>query len=822
MLESIQNKVSLQSILLLTSVLAIANLSGLVSASSIPSMSVQQTNEGIKLTTAELAIEFAPEGSGMGVLSIKHLRNNTEFIKKAASNDHAKIWRIALTDDVTKHDEFVNLHNTDKCREQTAEFKDNTLTLSWNGFDIGSQENVIDVVLEIKLWSNTQMTDWRITVENRSTSHGIWHIYGPILELGVIGDSGDDDYLILPAAEGRSINDPIYWDQNQKNERIIHDLTTDLEPVKMDNKQASTGFGIGAQEPYGMPYPTDRGQIQLNAYYQKKGNFYYPSKEKGPGLYLSAHDSFAYPKVFYATNYEIDDILNFTYGAFPADSAKPGLDYKQAFPYVIGVFNGDWHDAAAIYRKWATRQIWCRKGTLAKRKDVPDWIKNTTAWVRLDSRQTVPDAIHAVKFYRDKLAGDLCVQWYKWEDGIEDNRNSHICSYHPTHRIGTKGFGDAIKMFQEMDCHVFPYINTRLWGHNWGGDLPELIDFEVAREHIQRDATGELYQYAPGNHETGIFCRMCLFSDFWQEFMADTAEQIVKGYGVDGLYLDQAGGVSFGGGYYPMQGCFDKSHGHPLGVTKALCDVEHSRIRMLYNRSSVHNRELIIAGEGSAEPWIDILNTKIIHYEIWPGHVPLYGTVYHDYQTYFGRTASLQAKDPKDPMPQMQIGWELIMGEQLGRLWPDLVKTTVKKRNLKYVQKACSVKNKFPQYLNVGQMLRPPYISDVPDLTTDEFSRINNLCTLPAVLASAWKSTDGKVAIVVTNMSLEEIDFDLEFSPQDYGFDGEVSLVQKYPSEKPLNSEYDGTYNKTSISMDALDVMVIEVIFVIPAQAGIH
>ena len=98
----------------------------------------------------------------------------------------------------------------------------------------------------------------------------------PDLELGVINGDGSDDYLLMSPAEGRSVRNPIHWGKDQDLAKSKLLLTTDGE-VKIDKNRSATGFGFGAKEPYGLPYPSARCQMQLNAYYQKKGDFYYPS-----------------------------------------------------------------------------------------------------------------------------------------------------------------------------------------------------------------------------------------------------------------------------------------------------------------------------------------------------------------------------------------------------------------------------------------------------------------------------------------------------------------------------------------------------------------
>jgi hypothetical protein len=776
-------------------------------------ISFEKSKELMQLQTSQIAVEFAPEGSGMGILSLKDTGRDTEFIKRPASAEQAKVWKITMTDDRSKPDEFITIFNTDPCVEQTAELADGVLTLSWKGLAVGEQQDVIHVTMKVKQYADTWMTDWRMDIDNRSETYGIWHIFGPILELCVIGESPENDFLIMSPAEGRSVRDPINWDKNQNNERVMYDLTTDMEPVKINNDKPATGFGFGSQEPFGLPYPTARGQMQLNAYYQKDGNFYHASKTKGSGLYLSTYDSYGYPKVFYATGQPEDECLNFTYGMFPDDSAKPGLGFKQPFAHVIGVFEGDWYDAALIYREWATRQRWCARGTLDKRRDVPQWLKDCTAWIRLDSKGApLSKLVDTVDFYRQELAGPLAVQWYKWDIGMETSKGPGICSQHPTLGIGREGFYEVVKDFNDNDIHVFPYINPRVWGYgDWPQkDLPATLDFEMARPYVSVKASGEVHHWGKGYD--GYLAKMCVHTKWWQNFMTDTAVQIVKNYNVAGIYLDQSGECSYGGGYYDQQACHSPEHGHPLGITKALVDAELSRTKDILNACQIYRPDFMTNGEGAAELWIDQMNNKLIHYEIWPGNVPMYGVVYHDYQTYFGRSAQLEARNPEDPKPQMQIGWQLVLGNQIGRLRSYIVDTEIENRNLEYLKKACEVKNQFSRYLNIGRMLRPPYVSETPLVTTAEFKRINFICSLPSVVGSTWRSPDGNIAVVLTNMSLEKVGFTFGLDFSELGLDSNnSSLVQVYPLKKELKLKNTDPMNLYNFSLEPFEIAVFEI-----------
>ncbi|MCK5802977.1 MAG: hypothetical protein KAI66_09105, partial [Lentisphaeria bacterium] len=224
-----------------------------------------------------------------------------------------------------------------------------------------------------------------------------------------------------------------------------------------------------------------------------------------------------------------------------------------------------------------------------------------------------------------------------------------------------------------------------------------------------------------------------------------------------------------------------------------------------------------LCGEGTDETMIGLTPVKLIHYEIWPGYVPIFGRVYHDYITSFGRTAPLAPqKIAGDPGPAMSIGWQLVLGNQIGRLWqisPKRLAEPVVATHLEYVRKACEVRDQFSQYLCLGEMQRPPRISgDVPELTTHEFRRLDGTVTLPSILAGTWRAPDGRVAVVVTNISRRNIAFTLQLDVAELGLAGAgASLVPRYPRAGQSIQERDKMFRHET-SLDGLAVRLYEIV----------
>jgi hypothetical protein len=95
------------------------------------------------------------------------------------------------------------------------------------------------------------------------------------------------------------------------------------------------------------------------------------------GFYLSAQDGDGYLKKFLVNGGDPSSGLSLSCGVRHYQPDPGTLVYNYVHPYSVALagFQGDWQDAADIYRAWARKQKWCRFGRLSERNDCM-WIKN--------------------------------------------------------------------------------------------------------------------------------------------------------------------------------------------------------------------------------------------------------------------------------------------------------------------------------------------------------------------------------------------------------------------------------------------------------------
>ncbi len=749
----------------------------------------------IQIETANLSIRLASPDQGMGIVSLVHKQLRQEFIKPS---DTPLLWKLELTTAFNDDDAFYALSNRNKTGTRRAFIENGRYILEWFALDLKEGKGLMDVRVTINPKGAHGLAEWRLDVRNRGKQTGIYRPVFPVVECGVIGDSGADDYLLATAAEGRSVRNPVFSGRT----------SVEYWTLGMDGQPSTTAVGdtlrFAPQRPHGIPYPTARGQMQFAAYYQKPGNFYYPTRSLAGGLYLATYDGAPHPKVFFLSPEKKRKCLTLEIAHYPESQAEKDAGYTMPYPVIFDGFDGDWYDAATLYRAWAIRQTWTKSGPLHQRNDVADWVKRATAVLRIDARQRPNEqAIEIAGAVRRALPGPMIAQWYNWAAPEKLNAG---CAYPPVAEV-PPGFAEILQQLKTMDIHVFPYVNCRLWASARDG-------YAAATKYAARDRHGDLHHLGVvAEDHTPNAAYMCDMTSFWQDYLFNVCRQMKSKYGVEALYLDQLTGAHYSGALMrkgspgESGGCWNRAHGHPLGMNRFFIKAQLNNVRRIVNALSENGKQFALCGEGTDETLVGLTPVKLIHYELWPGYVPIFGRVYHDYITYYGRTVSLAEPEPKgDPYVPMNIAWQLVCGNQFGRIWSisesALKKSPAMRKNLAYLKQAVEARRQFPQYLCLGELLRPPYLSAVPDITTKAARKGGNI-SLPSVLAGTFRAPNGRVAIVLTSVNDHPLTFTVSVDSADA-----VELVRVFPAEKPLGRL--SRNGELALSLQPREIAVIE------------
>ncbi len=462
----------------------------------------------------------------------------------------------------------------------------------------------------------------------------------------------------------------------------------------------------------------------------------YVSATSGPcTLYLGDH----HPRCGHK-RFSLQAGGEFKFQIDPPDMGKPGAEFKTDDLFVIGPTDGDWFDAARVYREWAHRQIWMSRGPLHERDDVPRKLRDGLTWLLLsgEPEAVVPKVIAA----QDFLGVPIGVHWYNWHQIPFDNDYPH---YFPV----KKGFPEAVKTLKDRGVYVMPYINGRLWDS-------DTKDFEtVARPACTKDLKGKPYIEVYGSGEKLV--PMCPTTKVWQDKVCEIIDRLVNEVGVNAVYLDQIAAAG------PRQ-CFDVTHGHPLGGGAWWCPSYWEMMDRIQKIAAAKSPDVFFTTENNAEPYSHNIDAFLVWNPRHPDMIPINAVVYADMRVHFANRVN---PADSDLAFAMKVGRDFLWGTQLGWMAPFYLEPAHKNKGV-YFRRLAQARLMARKFLAYGQMLRPPEIRCEAEVTAPWFGhrKFDHTVTWPAVAGACWRAPDGHVGLILTNYDDQPHRVDFRASPE--------------------------------------------------------
>ncbi len=494
-------------------------------------------------------------------------------------------------------------------------------------------------------------------------------------------------------------------------------------------------------------YPSCAAAMQFVALY-----------DRHEGIYIGAHDPKANHKRFRVQAEESG--VAFTLVNYPS-IPKDHHTFRLPFEVAIGVFIGDYYDAAQIYREFTYTTRWGRAGPVSKRP-IPQWVKATDLWLRPDGspEDNVEVTRRALKYFGVTTS----LHWYRW----------HVIPYdtlYPEYFPPLPGFVEGVQALQSEGAHVMPYINGRLCDPNsatWND--------EGGSKWAALQEDGEPYTEVYGSKVP--LNVMCPFTEEWQSKIAGIVDRLIRECGVDGVYIDQIAAA------YAVQ-CFDPSHGHSIGGGSFW--VEGYR-KMLDRVRTLLPEDRMITSEENAECWIDqfdallLVNTHTDHPPI-----PLFPAVYSGRTINFG-FMYLPADDLERSLPfRVKMGRGFLWGTQIGWIQPARIMAPDAVNEAEFLRNLARCRRFGHEFFTFGRFLGPVDArGDFPQLkgvATGSFGGEYEI-DVPAVMACAWQSEAGDLAVALVNLSDRRESVSIEFPLEKAGLDpAEESFVDLYDPE---------------------------------------
>jgi hypothetical protein len=630
-----------------------------------------------------------------------------------------------------------------------------TLTLIWSQFRTDSSTLNMTVTLAVHLSDESPLMDWRMNIQN-DEDIAIQRVVFVIDGLRQISDDPAQDYLVYPSYAGLLIQDPEH---------------AFLEPFH--------GWG------WEMYYPSAYSTMQFLAYY---------SLEKNAGLYLTTQDNEGYSKSFY--------VVKFPSGWFRIEvyhelTYTPGNDFESPYPLVLGVFSGDWYDAAEIYRSWAIRQPWASRGTLDTRMDVPQWYKDLSmheiSWTHTECQpvfQPYSMWSEVAADASDYLGVPVGIMWWGWE-----NQGWYI--NYPDVFPPDEGWGSFVRTIDDIHAQ-----GNRIWLLlDVASYSSRLGSWKEARQSAVVNQLGPFGTYGQ-ELECGlasVYVTMCPGTDFWKEKLSWLILTLVS-KGVDVIALDG----------FPVnspQPCTASHHTHPSGGGNWWYRAYNNIFQEIKDQARAINPNVVYGTEGMAEPYISLVDSFFDISDRANGGafdatkvqvIPLWQTVYHDYALLYDGISAFYCC-PTLEHSIKALGTTLTWGEIPGIWNPGRQFSTMQGDDrviAEYLKRVVQARSFYAKkFLVYGRMLRPPKINASSSTATrlltklpdDRDLRVISNVNLPlpsgiagtsaipqspaivdnpSVLSSLWKAPDGSAGYVFTNVSHTPVSFTLSIEAQ--------------------------------------------------------
>ncbi len=629
--------------------------------------------------------------------------------------------------------------------------KKSVLHLEWKGIDVREAKGVMDVDVTVTLRAGDPLSYWRIAIRNRSQKYGIERARVPILPLAPIGEA-KKNVFIYPKWRGGYVEDPF-------------------------NAPADLGESFLTRGAY-YPYYVN---MQFWALYNKETN---------KGIYVGTQDPT--PSMMHIRVENTTREISWSVSHFPPNMTFGAEGFTLPYDCVAGPFRGDWYDACQIYRKWALKQSWCRKGPLSTREDIPKWYKEAPLFFKIQ----LADAFMGTNSVDKNLtiAADHfseCLKWagvrlpvnfYTWEQytpGLSAAYDTPFGTYrwpHKDKRWATHGhaaydnnypaipalakFSAECKRLRQEGGMVCPYVSLQMFNQGPTENAPYAAE---GKQYMAREMYGSLLTY-PGWGEW----LPCVSTEWWQNRLIDVCVNLLERENVGGYYLDVMHGMA-------MVPCYWTPHGHSAGGGSSTTEGMHELARAIRDAVKARDPEVITTGEDSTENMIDVIDGVMLQRPLRPENkVPMFAAVYQDYIPRNGGTVRIRPGDSFF----IECASLFVEGTQVGRipLRPRPFSLSFQNPDHKemidclgrvvgyYKQETAK------KFLVYGQLMRPLAFgapSPMPMLT--HTSDAGSEGEFPALMSGVFRSDSGELGIFVVNAGTKDLDFQADLDLARYG-----------------------------------------------------
>lgn len=630
-------------------------------------------NSIFRFSAGELAISILKTSEGVSLRSLRDKAKNKRLLSKETSLFSFLAERLI-------NDESVVVGSDKGWGSVSTVRTDNGAIITLSG-----NEAIPNVTVTLTATCVGNSVEWQTQLSSANEEFTVSSLDHPALSF----DTGKDVRVFYPYGSGE-----VYTTEKG---RAIH------------NEQNYPSFGIS---------------MQYMAFYNERVK---------RGIYYGIHDPAPAYKRFAIHKNEGEEVMS-VIARQPLTSINKGCNSQTLFGRCVWrLFDGDWYDAAVIYREWAEKNAEFLKSS----RKQPEWFLKAPHWWLVhigEDASFADDVIEASKV----LGVESPIHLYLWHNAPFDNDYPHYFPVRPHAKEG-------LKKLHEAGFKVMPYINGRLWDTR--DRLAEDYQFtSVAKPFTTKNRHGVCFTetYSSKEEDGSKVCLsiMCPSTALWQEKMAYTVGRLINEEGFDGVYMDQIAAAQ-------PYACCDETHPHVVGGGDWWCRSYRALLDRVYLDLP---EDAMLTTECTADPFISHMGGYLSWLWVRNEQVPAFSVIYSKHITVFGR-AYQSDKDEDFSGMRIFIAQSLVYGEQLGWLSP---KYFLSMTYRDFYVGCVRVRNELVDYFVVGtEHLRPPTIkTNIPKIRTEKCSQaIGGIVDEGPVMGCIRKRADGKRLALFVNAS---------------------------------------------------------------------
>ena len=678
------------------------------------------------ISNSRIKIELDENGKG-GIISFRNMRTGQELASQVTVK--GCLFRLSFDDE---HYGMSTLSSRDaeKCRfSRLNGNEEETIQMDF----VGHAGRDINVHCEVSLRADSELSRWRISIENQTRLRLI-SIHYPVM-------------LVPTPLNGKNIRQEEYVLVPFLDNGVLYKNPSDT--LRLDQLPS-----IGPWNWY-LLYP-GMTSAQFMAFYDGMG-----------GIYVATEDSRGFCKKFHPVRrYEGMDmtVVHLIDGA---------ADNHIELPYstVLGGFEGNWYDAADLYKNWARTQAMCAK-RLEQRDDIPEWYKKAPPFIHYRARgkaDLAPGLISNPEYhppskipplvasYGEKLGQSLVAVAFNWEK----NGPWYGPDYYPPFG-GEEAFRRMAEKLHQRGDHLCMYVQP-IWHYRSKHD-----DFEDrallesrGSKCVAIDRDGRPFVHMRGESDAATFCLAAMEA---RKVLTESAIGCVE-LGADIVQIDSILG-------FQAHFCFSPDHLHSPGQGEWMFRSISEFLRNLRNKLKAHSSQIVMSTEGAPS---ELYMTLIDGYDsrrIWfpaveQNTVPLFSYLYHAYALGFGGEffPMIESKDALCIKAAQMMIDGLLVNIFLGKDRKMVVTSnhgfdeppSEQQEALNFISQCVQAQTGYGrEYLVFGDMLRPVKVEGISRMRmVARYSHFaegeEHWIEVPSVMHSSWISTTGRIGHIFAN-----------------------------------------------------------------------